>query len=494
MINQPLLLSLPGHAFQWRRATAVILLLFGCGFPVQTWGQSEASDPYDEIIQSIRSAEYNPAERKIDELLAKDLDDHKAHMLRKALANALVRVNKRDRAELQFEKFLDYLLSGREQSRPLLRQIPQLLVNIRFLRENEEPKASRTLDKIVATMKQAVQEAPNNVGYSTGLSTAINFKARGLQKQGNYEAVQQVYSAELDRLRELWRQSNESPNNWLRLVYFLKTAASPKNPDYQLYATHLLLEKKNLLELAIEKFPQSADVVNQYTSDTLLEIQALQGQSPRAALPLLLKLQNRVDTIIDGWSTPEVLLGSKLSVGKAVQKLQRQFSRESLVDSPLPQLEQMHWLRGESKDVSFPQTSPVAIVFANPAEQQNIESIHQLQQALGKRDVACKLVVIFNDYQQSFLRLASVKKKQNAGFEKNRKLFRDNLNENVLKEDAWPGPVGLATDSGSLANRFGIDKLPYVVMLDRAGVCRSMSSGPTDIEKFVESIKRISDQ
>ena len=500
------------------RVIAVMLLVVGCGLPVQTLAQPKTGGPYDDVVRSIRAAQYKTAERKIDELLAKNLDDHQAHMLRKALGNALVRGDKRDRAEVQFEKFLDYLTSGRDKSRSLLHQMPQILVNIRYLRENEEPKASRTLDKVVEVMTQAVQDEPNNVGYSTGLSTAVNFKARGLQKLGDYAGVERVYSMELKRLRILWGQASESPNNWLRLIYFLKTAASPKNPGYQPFAQKLLLERRNLLQLALAKFPRSNEVVKEYVTDQLSEIGQLQIESPRSALPLLVELQNRVNDIIASRSSPEALIGTKLSVDKAVQGLRRSVNRQSLVGTALPEIEQVLWLQGGDKVNEFPQDSPVAVVFTDTDKYSRFETIHDLREELRKHAVACKLVVIFNDYQQSFLRLDSVKKKNADQFVENRKQYQEQLKEKMesgegifrpernaklpeLPEDgkeshmnSWLEPVGVAKDSGRVATLFGIDKLPFVVMLDRNGICRQTESGKINVGNFLAAMKRIGEQ
>ena len=460
------------------------LLGVGC-----TLAQYETGDQYENVLNLVRDSKFKTAEKVIDGLLAANIDDHKAHLLRNALANALVRANKRDRAEIEFQKFLDYLVSGTKASRPMLRHLPQILVNTRYLRENEEPKASLMLGKIITVLKEAVQDEPGNVGFSAGLSMAVNYRARGLGKQGKYLAAQEVYSTELNRLRDNWRNSLAVPASWLRLAYFLETAIEPSHERNQEFASKLRLERKNLLRAAVEKFPDSADVVEAYVNDEILLIEQLEPRSPKAAFRLAEELRARVDHIRSLNASPRRLLNSTISVAKVYQRLQRRLNRESLVGSTMQQLEGIDWM-GDSKPLAFPSDAEVALVFVAPDKPQSREALKKLSELSEQRPGKFDLLVVSSDQGHSFVRLQSIKRQSQESLAKsNRNTYRESQQKRIIEIEGGSAAIGFATDAGAIASQFGIDSLPFLVVLDRNGVCQGVFSGNLEIDKIAAALE-----
>ena len=469
----------------------VFWCLFGWGLPVHIWGQEtgQGNDSYDRVLTAIRSSQFRQAESAIDELLANDCDDHRAHLLRKTLANTLARKNRPDRAELHFDKLLQYLASGRAESRPLIRYLPQILVNLKYMRENKEPQSSKMLNKVIQALNGAIRDEPNNVGYSTALSTSLNIKARGLQKRGNYTAIQELYAAELERLRRRWRQSQNDVNSWLRLTYQLKSAAAPRHPTYQSFADKLNLERKNLLLLAMDRFPDSADVAIEFAAEEMEQISRLMTQSPIGARDLLLSLRAQLNNVREKSDSPQALLQPLVNVNKTLQKIQRELNRETLINADLPNIENIAWMQGGNDFLRFPRHKPVAIIFVSPGKDGSIKELIKLNDLSRMNEDVFDLVVLTHDYQESFLRTVSKNLKRMNGYETNRKLYVSKIQENIIDANRISGSFGIVGKSEQVAAQFGVNQLPYLVYVSRDGKCRHVTGGAIDIGGFLMTMK-----
>ena len=200
---------------------AVILLLPTVG-NVAGWQElprvksttREKSKEYKQLLQLIKDSNLPAAEKMIDFHLRNQPHNHEIWMLRRTLANALIRQQKRDQANKQLEHLVKYMLENPTESRPILRHLSSIVVSISYIQRGEEPKTSQLLFPVISLLTTASNASPSNAAYSAGVSSAVNLLARSKVRSSKVAEAISIYETELERLRKRRNQAAGNPDRW----------------------------------------------------------------------------------------------------------------------------------------------------------------------------------------------------------------------------------------------------------------------------------------
>ena len=473
------------------------MLAISTGDPVTSSGitclflRNCQDDAHDQIREFIRKFRLPEAEQLIDGLLAENLHDLQAHLLRKSLANAFLRARQKKNADLQFEKLADYLLDYPEQSRELLKHLPQVLVNISYVRQNVEPQAGRKIDKAIAVLETATRDNPRNVAWSSGLTTAINLKARGLLKQSRVDDVRRLYETELDRLRRRWREQMGNPDAWLRLSYLLKAAASPRVPAYQEYASQLTCERANLLAVGAMRFPDSDKLNEEYFLWRVEQASDLEATSPQAARQLLVETQADFEEFAKKRSSIKSLLETRLQIEKKLQRLERLLAKQQLPGTAAPGIIETEWLNADLKEMNTLQGDTIVLNFFSVRSDESISTLIQLNNFISNSYPDVRLIALTHEFERPFNRISSGKRASDLRDADNRQLYRQKLLENIIQPNEFEFPVGISKASERTGAAYGITVIPHTVLIDSTGVCRYVFEGPINFETIAAAIDNL---
>ena len=465
---------------------------------VTAWGDLQTvlfrqETVHDEIRDRISKFQFPEAEKLIEGALADDPHDHDAHMLRRMLANAMMRARRRAAAELQFEKLVDYLLSYPEKSRPMLKHLPQLLINLPYIRENIEPKASQTIDRAIDVFRSAAEQNPANVAFSNGLTMAVGLKARGLLKRSLLAEAQAVYAMELNRLRDRWRSSPENPDSWLRLSNLLKVAEEHRYPGYQKFADQLWVERRSVLSEGASRFPDSNALAREYFSLRMSQAAQLESPSPQAALAILIAAESEFDDLVARRENAKPLLPTKIQIQKERLQIERLLTRRNLIGNVPPAFADVEWLGEGSTNWAQLRGRKVLLIFFSVPTGESILHLIRVHDMISNQFSDVRLVALTHELQQPFNRPAGTKNKQNADTDENRKLYRRKLLSDIVEANGFKFPIGIANDSSRTGSEFGVTQVPMSLLIDESGICRRIFIGADQFGAIAESIESLTD-
>ena len=436
------------------------------------------NDPQQQIMQSIQNGDLEEAERQIDSHLKENPHAHKIHRLRNILSNAYFRSSNRKKGERQIELMLQYQFDDPVNSRPLLKQLPQLLINLSYIQQNLEPKASEVLDKSIDLLSTASAENSNNVAYSNGLSSAIGLKARLLVRHTRADEAVGLYKQELERLRGRWEKSQENPDAWIRLAYFLKAAEEALGFGEIAIVESWNLERRNLLAVAVDKFPQAGRIVKEYFSDQLKTIEQYEQAYPLQAAEMYATATTSIRAIIEKQLVKKALFPLRIDIEQRAVKLNRKIRRSNLIGESIPTLTPIEWLTANpnQKAIEAPDlnSGDVILLFISHESKKGFEDLIELNRVLIKNSPNTKLVVVAHELGQSFSRLPFVTYRVEITDEQKQK-FRDYLNDEVIKTNKYEFPFGIGKDNIELAERFGIVQTPQAYELKNGKCIASFS-------------------
>ena len=448
----------------------------------------EVHDQIDELIRQFKVVE---AQQLIDSVLSDHPHDHRAQMARRALANTCLRMGNRPQADLQFEKLSDYLLSYPQQSRPLLKHLPQILVNMSSIQQSIEPQASQRLDRAIELLRQATEENPRNAAWSGGLTSVIGMKASGLQKRGQFEAFEALYDEELDRLRNRWREQPENPDTWLSMMAVLNAATLPENIDYQSAAVQLQAERTNLLDLAVKRFPQSDALIQEYVRWRQQQATEVEAYSPETARRMLSKTRHDFDEIARQRGHVGSLLKTRIQLEKRLERLNRQLARNSLIGNRIPEMGEIDWLNGDVSDWKMDQGSATILTFFSVRSDQSIRALIELNDLIQREFPQVRLIALTHDFEQPYDQLYMPRRKALETDQQNRDLYRQKMKQEIIAINGFRFPIGISRHSPEIASGFGISRLPYIALFDIDGVCRQVFDGPVPTVRLAEAVEAL---
>ncbi len=489
--NQPLMKVNPTRCFKFIILNLAFIGWAGVAVAAESPMVGSIDEVHDQIDELIRQFRVVEARQLIDSVLSDHPHDHRAQMARRALANTYLRMGNRLQADLQFEKLSDYLLSYPRQSRPLLKHLPQILVNMSSIQQSIEPQASQRLDRAIALLRQATEENPRNVAWSGGLISVIGMKASGLQKRGQFEAFEALYDAELDRLRNRWREQPENPDAWLSMIAVLNAATLPENIDYQSTAAQLQAERTNLLELAVKRFPQSDALVQEYVIWRQQQASDVEAYSSETARRMLSQTRHDFDEITRQRGHVGSLLKTRIQLEKRLERLNRQLARRSLIGNRIPEMGEIDWLNGDVSDWKMDEGRATILTFFSVRRDQSIRALIELNDLIQRQFPQVRLIALTHEFEQPYDQLYTPRRKPLETDQPNRDLYRQKMKQEIIATNGFRFPIGISRHSPETASSFGISRLPYTALYDVDGICRQVFDGPVPTGRLAKAAEAL---
>ena len=468
-------------------STTLLLLLISMSNSSIACSQTDLKDDtHQQILSTIQKGELEEASSQIDAHLKEHPHAHKIHRLRSLLSNAYFRSKNRKEGERQIELMLQYQFGDPVNSRPLLKYLPQLLINLSYVQQNIEPKASAVLDQSIKLLSVATKEDYNNFAYSNGLTSAIGLKARLLARHTKADQALSMYQQELDRLRGRWLKSQENPDAWIRLVYFLRAAEEALGFEQFEIVEAWDLERRNLIAAAIEEFPQATRIVKEYFAVQLKTIQEYEETCPRQAVKMYSSATKEIRAVIEKQLVKKGLFTLRIEIEKRAIDLNRKLRRVDIVGETVPKLEQIDWL-SDSTDAGVTETpdlssGKVVLLFVSRNSKGTFNELGQLNDLLKNRFPDTKLVAVIHDVGKPFSMLPFVTYKSKISDDQ-RQQFRNQLIDKVIKKNKFEFSFGVGLNNIELARQFGISKAPHALRLND-GKCTGCYSFDELISSF----------
>ncbi len=454
---------------------------------------AETDEIRQQVLDLIRKSSFSQAEKLIDQAIAAEPHDLEIHLLRKSLGNELIRNRQRDAGEQQFEKLLQYMFDYPKQSQPLLKHMPQILINLSYVQQNIEPESAKMLEKAMSILRAAVDGNPQNVAWSNGLSTAVNLRGRGLLQQSRLPEARALYINELERLRDRWRTSHENPDSWLRLAYFLKAVSEPEaeDPQHREFAIPLRLERMNLLIVGATTFPDALDLVRERFAARLELASQYESASPPTAVKMLLVDKAAFNEIARQSRFNRELLPTRIQIENSLQQIQRRLTRQQLIGNRPPVIENTDWLTQPPESWTDLPGRPVLLYCFSPSDSESVRELAEIRDDLKNRHSVVNLIALTPDVDQSFTRLSTVKRKSLPDSENQRAQYRQQILEQIVQRNQFKFPFGIAKDAASIAGSLGISEVPFVLLVDQSGICREVLEGRFPLNTMMDVLNRL---
>lgn len=436
----------------------------------------EANRPEQKILVSIQNRKLDEAASLIDKQLRLNPHNHKIHRLRNVLSSAYFRSGNRQAGDQQIELLLQYHFDDPVNSRPMLKRLPQLLINLASIQRNVEPKASKILDQSIALLSNAAREEPGNVAYSNGLTSAIGLKARLLVQTSRTDQGVAIYRQELDRLRTRWRDSPENPDALVRLVYFLKSAEEAVFNNSLEIVEDWNLERRNLLDLGLKNFPQSSRIVKEYFDNRLSTIAQYEQACPKHAVNLYATASAEILATINKQQIKKSLFPLRINIEQRALKLKRKFRRAEIIGETVPKLELVEWLSNSKGKIPNPDLNygSKILVFISAQNNNIYEQLLQLSRQLKSARPKTELLVLINDIGHPFNGLPFVT--YDTQISDDQKLdYRSRLVKNVIEANDFEFPFGIALEDNRFGSQFGVYETPTAYLINQ-GKCTGRHS------------------
>lgn len=461
-------------------STLIVLLLTGAavGFqqPKISRTTNEKSEEYKQLLELIRAGNLPAAEKLIDFHLTKHPHDVDVWMLRRPLANGLIRQSKRNAANQQFEKLVNYMLENPTESRPILKHLPSILISISYVQQGQEPKTSQLLYPVIKLLSSASKESPSNAAFSAGVSSAVNLLARTKMRSEKIEEAIGIYREELERLRQRRNSAPENPAHWNQLAYNLKSAFDTIGDGQRSVTTPWRNERANILRYGISRFPTSLPLVNSHFNDRLKYINDYETPCPKQAESQYQELIDQIHSVQQNSKNLPAHTPLRIKIEKSAQKFRRRLVKKNLIGQPAPNLNDVTWLQKPAKlggDNEFPQI----VLFFKWGSGNATDSLVELhRQIYEAKSLAAELIAVVPNQGLDFNWLNSFTKNvpiQPEQIAQQHARIRRSLTQRLKYNSSF----GCSTKPVDLADKFGMTDFPCAVIISATGVVTNVFSG-----------------